>query len=159
MELHLVTQSDKIEKSQTIYHDHLHPRKRYIIRKHFENHMIKKGRYFIAKTPFARQFIEKVNTKAVIFDIENPMKIEYFSVNASLDGNAILFVGSLSQRKGVEDLLLAFAQVRHSLLNKHVRLRIIGHGDSDYVGKLRNMFTIRYLFTGDFFGFFYRLTG
>lgn len=122
--------------------------------RYFEKHTIKKGRYFIAKTPFARQFIAKVNPKAVIFDIENPVKIEYFSLDPTLDGRTILFVGTLNKRKGVEDLLRAFTIARESLLNKEIRLRIIGYGSAKYQEKLKTLCSVLNISSQvDFLGF------
>ena len=75
--------------------------RRYGLIKYFDRFTIRKGKFFIAKTPFASQFVKSLNPGATVFDIENPVKTEYFSRAPSFDSSKILFVGSLTAEKGI----------------------------------------------------------
>lgn len=86
-----------------------------------EREVLERGRFFISKTPFAREFIRSMNLSARIFDIENTMHPAFFRVQPSLrEGRRILFVGSVVKAKGIRELFEAAARLGD------VRLVIVG---------------------------------
>lgn len=104
----------------------------YAILKHLEKLTIKRGRFFIAKTPFARKFVQSVHPMAKVFDIENPVHEAFFSVKRSdKPDRVVLFVGSVIREKGIGELIEAFSNVNNGIL------RIIGVGTSSYMTTLR----------------------
>lgn len=105
---------------------------RYAIVKHLEKFTIKKGKYFIAKSAFARNFVQCVHPSATIFDIENPVQELFFCVRRSdMSDRVVLFIGSVVREKGIEELLEAFTKVNNG------KLKIIGNGGKSYIEYLR----------------------
>ena len=99
--------------------------------KQLEINTIKDGKYFIAKTPFAGDFIKSVNPGAQIFNIENPVNELFFTVKRKIIQRKVLFVGSIIKEKGIEDLIDAFKFVVNA------ELIIIGTGKPSYVNYLK----------------------
>jgi len=107
---------------------------RYFIVAKLEKYTLKRGMYFIAKTSFARKFIQSINPNAKVFDIENPMHESFFSVKRNCKINrCILFVGSIIKEKGIEELIQAISYLHD------VKLKIIGNGKLFYINYLKNM--------------------
>lgn len=98
----------------------------------FERYAIRRGKYFISKTPFAENFIKNFSKHAIIFNIGDPINEVFFNVERSdEDSFTLLFVGTLLKTKGVEELIEAF-----SILNKDfpsLKMKLIGHGSENYI--------------------------
>lgn len=94
---------------------------------------LREGRFFIANTRFAEQLVRKYNNKASIHLIENPLHSAFYK-NRNRDfasRNDILFVGSISKPKGIEELICAFAYLHR--VRPDIRLKLIGYGDPSYI--------------------------
>jgi len=102
----------------------------------FERYTIKRGKYFIAKTPFAAHFIKRICPQAVVFNIENPMNPVFFEVDwKGQASSTLIFVGTLVQEKGVEELIKAIAILRDN--HPEIRLEFIGWGTETYINTLK----------------------
>jgi glycosyltransferase involved in cell wall biosynthesis len=100
--------------------------------KSLEIEAIKKCSHFVAKSPFAEQFIKSVNPTAAIFSIENPVHSAFLNVQRHhASENIVGFVGTIVPKKGIEDLIGAMALVPNA------ELRIIGWGPRSYVAALK----------------------
>jgi glycosyltransferase involved in cell wall biosynthesis len=105
---------------------------RYFVIARLEKYTLRTGKFFVAKTPFAQRFVHRINSSAIVFNIENPMHEAFFSVKRTGKiENIMLFVGSVIREKGIEDLMLALANI------PVLKLKIIGSGDSSYVDVLK----------------------
>lgn len=86
---------------------------------------------FVAKTPFARAFIERHHPGATIFDLENPVAPAHHAAEAKPGaGRRLVFVGSLVPEKGLAELIDALAGVSGATL------RVIGTGEPAYAAEL-----------------------
>jgi glycosyltransferase involved in cell wall biosynthesis len=102
----------------------------------FEAKTIGEGKAFIANTPFVGELIKHSNPRADIYTIENVVQDVYWHAqnrDLAVPGY-ILFVGTISRSKGIEDLIRAF----HLLNNERpdLQLKIIGYGDRDYIREI-----------------------
>ncbi len=104
------------------------PSYRYRVVGGLERATVRRGRFFVAKTPFARAFVQSLNPQAVVFDIENAMAPELFTMRPQPERQRVLYVGSLLERKGVHDLVEAFAALAAALPEVDVSLHIVGSG-------------------------------
>lgn len=105
-----------------------------------EKYTVKKGKYFIAKTPFASQFIKKYNSSAVIFDIANPVNQVFWQIiRESPEEYFIVYVGTLMFIKGIDDLLEAMFIVKKRYPS--ARLKLIGSGAQPYIKRLEKRIT------------------
>ncbi len=108
---------------------------REIILLNIERWILRRGRYFGTRTDFATNHVRSVNPKAQIFYSPEIMSKIFFGIRPNLDGNNILYVGSIIPAKGVDTLLEAFSKVH--ALGIPCSLDIVGSGDSHYVGTLQ----------------------
>ncbi len=104
---------------------------RYRLIQKFERDTIRRSTFFIAKTPFARDFIRSINPDARVFEIENPMNEVFFSTirHPGVEKLAV-FIGYLAKEKGIEDLLAATARL------SDLRLVVVGRGNGEYEREL-----------------------
>ncbi|MHA1381619.1 MAG: glycosyltransferase family 4 protein [Candidatus Helarchaeota archaeon] len=91
-----------------------------LIRKNFaillENRCLKRAKSIIAISPFVRKtFDEKTN--ATFYEIPNPVRNSYFSIEDREEKNRILFAGRIVPLKGIHILLKSLAIVRKSIPN------------------------------------------
>ncbi len=105
----------------------------YCIIQFIERYTVKKGKYFIAKTPFAENFINSISANTVIYNLPNPMPKVFFNVECINTSEAfkIVFVGTLSRAKGIEELLASMSFLIKDCPN--IYLKIIGHTKTPYV--------------------------
>lgn len=103
------------------------------VTRRLEKEVLYRGRYFVAKSAFAENFIKTANSRAKIFFIENCVDDRFFNIEPDRNSSNILFVGSLQREKGLEELLVAFSQIGCG------RLRLVGEGTRSYVHRLREM--------------------
>lgn len=92
--------------------DHYPENRSFRMRIPLEKQVMHNCNYFIAKTPFAHEFIKSMNPNATVFDIENAMHPAFFSVQPDYrKHNRILFVGSLLKAKGIREALEALSRL------------------------------------------------
>jgi glycosyltransferase involved in cell wall biosynthesis len=92
-----------------------------------ERYAVKKGKYFGCRTNFDSAFVKRTNEKAVVYDLPEAMNPVFFRQEWKPGaGLTLLFVGSITKRKGIEDLILALYKLK--LTFPEVKLRIIGSG-------------------------------
>lgn len=98
-----------------------------------ENRTIRRGRFFVANTPFAADYIRGMNFRATTFMIDNPVDRIYSNsaIRNPTNAQTIVFVGTISRLKGTEELLRAFSRVAG--LFKGIELKLIGYGEPDYL--------------------------
>ena len=88
---------------------------------------VREGHYFMCRTHFDKGFVKKLNPRAHIFHMPEPMNPHYFSVDRShAEPFRILHVGGYDPRKGLEDLLVAVAQVKRQY--PEVLVDVVGNG-------------------------------
>jgi glycosyltransferase involved in cell wall biosynthesis len=98
-----------------------------------ERYTVRRAKNFIIKAPFAASFIRKHNTKASIHLLENIIHERYFAVERIKQGSIkkIVFVGTLINTKGVEELIAAFHIIAVEFPD--TELHLIGTGTTTYV--------------------------
>ncbi|MBM3859931.1 MAG: glycosyltransferase family 4 protein [Verrucomicrobia bacterium] len=95
-----------------------------------ERAAVRRNRFFTCRTEFDTRFVRSVNPAAKIFSIHEAMNPVYFQNEwRPADATAILFVGSLDNRKGLGTLLSAMAILKQRF--PECRLQIVGTGDLD----------------------------
>jgi glycosyltransferase involved in cell wall biosynthesis len=105
---------------------------RYRLIRQLERRTVQKGRFFIAKTGFAHKFIASLNPNSSIFNIENPVSDVFFSVERyEQPERLVMFVGTITKEKGIEDLVEALARIENT------RLKIIGSGNRSYIKQVQ----------------------
>jgi len=97
-----------------------------------EKKTIEEGKAFIANTAYVEEFVKESNRQAEIYTIENVVQDIYFQANGQSFAatDYILFIGTISKSKGVEDLIRAFYAVKSA--KPDLKLKIIGYGDEEY---------------------------
>lgn len=105
---------------------------------YIERYTVRRAKHFIIKAPFAEEFIRSLNPGARVHLLENIIHEAYFGVrrDPAQPKNNVVFVGTLVNTKGVEELIQAF----HSLSAEApgLELHLIGSGIPGYVdGVLR----------------------
>jgi len=98
-----------------------------------ERYTVKRAENFIIKAPFAEEFVRSLNPTARIFLLENIVHEVFFDLTRSVGGGPrkIIFIGTLINTKGVEDLVRSF----HQVAGKHpdTELHLMGTGTESYV--------------------------
>lgn len=88
-----------------------------LLKSKLEKSVLINGHYFIPKTQFVKDYIEKLNPSAFCFDINDTINEIYFkNENLENDGRQILFVGSLIKSKGIEDIIKAMVKINDTKL-------------------------------------------
>jgi glycosyltransferase involved in cell wall biosynthesis len=105
-----------------------------------ERYTIRRARHVIMKAPFVETFIRSLNPDAKLYLLENIIHEAYFAVQRQPDRrrNSVVFVGTLINTKGVEELIGAF----HALAGEFpsLEMHLVGTGTHGYVdGILRPM--------------------
>ncbi|MEA3225484.1 MAG: glycosyltransferase family 4 protein, partial [Planctomycetota bacterium] len=78
--------------------------------KHVERRGLAKQRHIISITPYVRQMIEP-QTKASIYDIDNPVDGRFFKMERRPEPGRILCVGWINERKNTLGAIEAFASI------------------------------------------------
>jgi glycosyltransferase involved in cell wall biosynthesis len=115
--------------------EHYPDNRTFRLRVPMEREVLEKGRFFISKTPFAREFIEEMNPAARIFDIENTMHPAFFEVKPDYRlHRRLLFIGTMVEAKGVRELFEAVSRI------DSVTLVVVGQEKGGLAEELRNRY-------------------
>ena len=76
-----------------------------------ERHVIRTAKYFGSRTAWANSFIRGLNNTAIIYDLPEAVNQLFFKKTAKQSNQHILMVGSIMQRKGIEEALDAMSVV------------------------------------------------
>jgi glycosyltransferase involved in cell wall biosynthesis len=100
-----------------------------------EQHVIRTAKYFGVRTEWASRFIRTLNSTATIYDLPEAVNQVFFKERTRRSTQNILMVGSVVQRKGMEEALDAMAII----ISKHpsAKLLIVGDGNPGYIKELR----------------------
>jgi glycosyltransferase involved in cell wall biosynthesis len=90
--------------------------------KKFEK-LLKYLKYFVSINPYSKELV-KNKTKAVIFDIHNPIPDEIFELENKRQDNRMFYIGLISKRKNLFALIKALNIIRRK--NKNFKLFIAG---------------------------------
>lgn len=96
--------------------------------------MLRRARYVTCESKWGLELVKKRAPRARLFQVEYGVDPHFFSVNWSPDPHrrSVIFVGSLTPRKGVVDLIRAFASPEMA----DVELWICGGGGGRYAKRL-----------------------
>ena len=98
-----------------------------------ETFTIKNARNIIIKAPFSEKYVKEINPSAKVTLIENIVNQQYFKVTRKVnqDKKSLLFIGSVSALKGIEELISAFELISKKVLD--IELYIVGVGEHSYI--------------------------
>jgi glycosyltransferase involved in cell wall biosynthesis len=98
-----------------------------------ERYTVKRAANVIIKAPFAEAFVRSLNRRAGLFLLENIVHEAYFAVehDPSAVGPRVLFVGTIIQTKGIEELIRAFHLVSGRVPD--ATLDVVGTGTDAYL--------------------------
>jgi len=95
-----------------------------------EAETVRGGHNFMCRTHFDKGFVQSLNPAAKIFHMPEPMNSCFFEVDRSnAEAFRILHVGGFDPRKGMEELLLAVAQVKRRFPD--VKVDVVGSGSAE----------------------------
>jgi len=100
-----------------------------------ELHVIRTAKYFGTRTEWATNFIRGLNSNAMIYDLPEAVDQVFFKEQAQQSTQNILMVGSVVQRKGVEEALDAMRLIVGEYPS--AKLFVVGDGDPDYLKALK----------------------
>ena len=89
-----------------------------------EAHAVRRIRWFVAETEFARKWALKKNPTAEVALIPHPLRREFLTEAHPSYGKQIISVGGLDGRKGMDTVIKAFAKTK----TPGTRLCIVGSG-------------------------------
>ena len=113
------------------------PSLRFRIQKKHEKNIISKAKYFGCRTDWDKAFVRGMNSKAEIFHLNEAMDPLFFESQwKDAGGHRLAFVGSLIQRKGVEELLDSVGILKKRFPDINLRM-IGGHAGPSYMKFLR----------------------
>jgi glycosyltransferase involved in cell wall biosynthesis len=101
----------------------------------FELHVIRTAKYFGSRTAWADSFIRNLNDTATIYDLPEAVDPVFFRMAAAQTNPHILMVGSVLQRKGIEEALRAMSIVVAACPS--AKLLVVGEGRPDYLEGLK----------------------
>jgi glycosyltransferase involved in cell wall biosynthesis len=120
---------------------HLFRQYRRVSRRYFEHaivqfierYTIRRARHLIIKAPFVESFVRSLNPDARLYLLENIIHEAFFAVRRELgrQRNRVVFVGTLINTKGVEELVGAFQRVASEFPS--LELHLVGTGTHAYV--------------------------
>lgn len=100
-----------------------------------ELHVIRTAKYFGSRTAWANSFIHSLNNTANIYDLPEAVDQVFFKKVAEQSTQNILLVGSVLQRKGIEEALDAMSLVLAQCPS--AKLLVVGDGKPDYLQELK----------------------
>lgn len=98
-----------------------------------ERHTIRRASHVILKAPFAEPFVRKYNPTVKTHLLENIVHESYFQATRDPGKKVknIVFVGTLTNTKGVEELIQAFHRLAAEF--EEIELHLVGNGTDTYV--------------------------
>jgi len=100
-----------------------------------ERQIIRKSKYFGTRTEWANSFIRSLNSTARIYDLSEAVDQVFFKERVQRSTKNILIVGSVVQRKGLEEALDAMSLIVAKYPS--AKLLVVGDGQPDYVKALK----------------------
>jgi glycosyltransferase involved in cell wall biosynthesis len=100
-----------------------------------ERTVIRNARYFGTRTAWANAFVLELNSAATIYELPEAINRSFFEAAVGQSNPNILMVGTVVQRKGIEEALHAMKIVVTACPS--AKLRIIGGADPKYLRKLK----------------------
>jgi glycosyltransferase involved in cell wall biosynthesis len=108
------------------------------IQKKHEQNLVRKAKYFGCRTDWDKEFVSGLNAKAEIFHLNEAVNPLFFESQwRDTGGYRLVFVGSLIQRKGVEELLDSVGILKKRFPDISLRM-IGGHAGPSYMKLLRS---------------------
>lgn len=124
---------------QGVIHDLVkrHPSVFFRIQKLWERKAILGLDHFGCRTVWDKGFVSELNPKATVHYMPEAIDDVFFNTQwLGIGTKKILFVGTIVQRKGIEDLIVALAQLRKT--ENQLHLSVVGGGNSEYVKGLKH---------------------
>lgn len=100
-----------------------------------ELHTIRTAKYFGSRTIWGNNFIRTHNSTAIIYDLPEAVNPVFFNRANGEPNHNIVIVGSIEQRKGIEEALLAMSVVVAACPS--AKLLVVGEGKAEYVEGLK----------------------
>src|SRR5262249_43663187 len=97
--------------------------------------VIRRARYFGSRTAWANNFIRSLNKRATIYDLPEAVNEVFFETLPAQSTQNILMVGSILQRKGIEEAIAAMGIVVAACPS--AKLLVVGDGTRDYLERLK----------------------
>ena len=114
------------------------PCNRFKYTKKTEEMSVKKGKYFMCRTHFDKNFVKKLNGSTKIFHMPEPMNPCFFNVDRKeVQPLRVVHVGGYDIRKGLDDLFKSMKKVLVEFPS--VKIDIIGSGTKKREVYLKNM--------------------
>lgn len=101
-----------------------------------ESRIIRKCKYFGSRTEWANALIRTLNSNAIIYDLTEAIDPVFFEERVRRPTRNILLVGSVEQRKGIEEALDAMSLIVAKCPS--AKLLVVGDGNPDYLEKLKH---------------------
>ena len=101
------------------------------LKKKLEIKVLKETKYFVCKTDYDSNYVNKINENALIYRIHEAINNSFFKIEREgYEENTLLFVGSLIKAKGIEVLLEAISLIKKKIPN--IKVYIVGDGSPSY---------------------------
>ena len=104
---------------------------------YIERYVVRKAKFIGVRTDFASAFVKRTNPKAKIYYTPEIINDVFFRVQPARDRSSILFVGTLSERKGVAILIRAMRFLCKKV--PECQLNLVGIGSTEEVGRLNSL--------------------
>lgn len=109
----------------------------YTLQSRIERTVIRNASYFGSRTAWANSFIRKLNSAATIYDLPEAIHPLFFNRTGGEANANVLIVGSIVQRKGIEDALRAMSIVISAC--PCAKLLVVGVGAAHYLEELKRL--------------------
>jgi glycosyltransferase involved in cell wall biosynthesis len=111
-----------------------------------ERYIIRKAKYLGSRTEWANKFIRTLNSTAKIYDLPEAVNEVFFKQRVQESTHNILIVGSVLQRKGLEEALDAMSLIAAKCPS--AKLLVVGDGPPRYLEVLKER--VRSVGTGNY---------
>ncbi len=100
-----------------------------------EAEVIRHTKYFGTRTVWANEFVRSLNPSATIYNLPEAIDPLFFECIDKPRPPRILIVGSVVQRKGIEDAVGAMSTVAAAVPS--AKLVVVGEGNPDYIAEMQ----------------------